>query len=59
MALESFLEKVQKSGSPACPNCGNHNMKYIGHLFMYGGYVCSKCNKVWSANDPQIKKKLA
>ncbi|MFH1127713.1 MAG: hypothetical protein ABIG84_06845 [archaeon] len=56
MTYESLLDKVRKDNKIHCPGCGSDNMKFMSHLSMYGGYVCSGCSTIWPDSDPKIKE---
>ncbi|MCK5699103.1 MAG: hypothetical protein KAH93_04590 [Candidatus Aenigmarchaeota archaeon] len=56
MAYDSLLDRIRSENKIRCPDCGSDNMKYMSHLSMYGGYVCSGCSKIWDESDPKIKE---
>ncbi len=56
MVYESLLDKIKHEKKVRCPDCGSGNMKFMQHLNMYGGYVCSGCSKIWDAKDAKIKE---
>ena len=55
MPYESLLDKLKKGIVIRCPDCGSEKMKYLPHICMFGGYVCSGCGKMWPENDEKIK----
>lgn len=56
VVYESLLDKIREEKKIRCPDCGSGNMKYMPHLNMYGGYVCSGCSKIWDSKDAKIKE---